>query len=73
MLNTVINDVLEDCEKVEKLLEDANQLKRDYKETTEKKQEDMIVMDLSDLNGQINRLFLKQNKAIQVIRDEVNE
>lgn len=37
LLNVIINDVLEDCEKINIILDDANVLKADYKETTEKK------------------------------------
>lgn len=59
LLNTIINDVLDDCKKIEILIEEANQLKKDYKETTDKRAEDNIVNDLTDLNTQINRLFTK--------------
>lgn len=37
LLNKIIVDVIADCEIIEKLIEDSNELKLIYKETTDKK------------------------------------
>lgn len=73
LINTVIIDVTKDCQLVEDLMAQSKEIMMNYKETTNKKSEDNFIDELSSINSQINRLFTKQNKAIQVIRDQVHE
>ena len=72
-LYDIVDKVFEICGQIEADMEEAEALRVSYKETSDKGQEDSILMDLTNKNSKINLQFNQANNEVQRIRDDVNE
>lgn len=69
----LISDILIGCDELNGLLDESDELKYSYKQANDKKQEDIIGNDLTNLNARINNKFSSINGDIDRIRREVNK
>ena len=67
----LVRDILQGCDELSEMLEEADELKYSYKQANDKKQEDIIGSDLTNLNARINAKFTNINGDIDKIRREV--
>ena len=69
----IVDKVLKTCDSISKKVDEADELRFGYKQAVDKKIEDSISIELTDLNSQINKLFFECNNEIDKLRRDVNE